>query len=53
MIPNNYNELKNDKEYLYFLRSLKNQYYWYIEQTEDQKTQKAKDLINAIDEELK
>lgn len=30
MIPNNYEALKNDKKYLYFLRSQKDQLYWYV-----------------------
>jgi len=31
MIPNDYESLKNDKEYIYYLKSLKNRFYWHIE----------------------
>ena len=53
MIPNNYNELKKDELFMYFLRSLKNQFYWDIEVVQDQINPKINDLINSIDSELK
>ncbi len=53
MIPNNYNELKKDKEFMYFLRSLKNQFYWDIEVSQNDINEKINDLIKSIDSELK
>lgn len=53
MIPNDYNELKQDKEFMYFLRSLKNQFYWKIEVSQNSFNEKANDLIESIDSELK
>ena len=52
MIPNDYAQLKHDKKFLYFLRSLKNQYYWMIETNLKKIDQKAKALIQNIDNEL-
>ena len=52
MIPNNYSELKHDRKFLYFLRSLKNQYYWMIETNLKKIDKKAKALIQNIDNEL-
>lgn len=52
MIPNSYEELKIDKEFLYFLRSLKNQFYWDIEVIQNQISRRIDDLINSIDSEL-
>jgi hypothetical protein len=31
MIPNDYERLRKDKEFMYFLKTLKNQNYWFIE----------------------
>ena len=53
MIPNNYNELKKDKVFMYFLRSLKNQFYWDIEVAQNDINEKVNDLIKSIDSELK
>ena len=53
MIPNNYNELKKDKVFMYFLRSLKNQFYWDIEVAQNDINDKVNDLIKSIDSELK
>jgi hypothetical protein len=52
MIPNDYAQLKHDKKFLYFLRSLKNQYYWMIETNLKKIDKKAKALIQDIDNEL-
>ena len=30
MKPNNFEELKNDKEFMYFIKSFRNQQYWFI-----------------------
>ncbi|TYA57477.1 DUF6090 family protein [Formosa maritima] len=53
MIPNNYNELKKDKVFMYFLGSLKNQFYWDIEVVQKEINPKINDLISSIDSELK
>ena len=52
MIPNDYAELKYDKKFLYFLKSLKNQYYWMIELNLKRINKNANALIKNIDEEL-
>ncbi len=52
MIPNNYDELKKDEEFMYFLRSLKNQFYWDIEVSQNGLNEMAHDLIESIDVEL-
>ena len=52
MIPNNYNNLKKDKVFMYFLRSLKNQFYWDIEVSENNINAKIDDLLKSIDSEL-
>ena len=52
MIPNDYAELKHDKKFLYFLRSLKNQYYWMIELNLKRIDENANALIKNIDKEL-
>ena len=53
MIPNNYDELKKDEVLMYFLRSLKNQYYWDVEVAKNDLNDKVNDLIKSIDSELK
>ena len=53
MIPNNYNELKKDEEFMYFLRSLKNFFYWNIEMSEKNINEQATEIIKSIDSELK
>ncbi len=53
MIPNDYKELKQDKVFLYFLRSLKNHFYWKIEVSQKSIKKQASDIIKNIDNELK
>ena len=53
MIPNNYSQLKMDKEFMYFLRSLRNQFYWEIEESQMGLNEKVNALIKLIDSELK
>ena len=53
MIPNDYEELKQDKAFLYFLRSLKNHFYWKIEVSQKSINKQASDIIKNIDNELK
>jgi len=53
MVPNNYDELKKDKEFMYFLRSLKNQFYWDVEVSQNEINKKIDDLIKSMDSELK
>ena len=53
MIPNDdYDKLKHDKVFLYFLRSLKNQYYWKIETNLKRIDKNANALLKDIDTEL-
>ena len=53
MIPNDYERLKEDNEFLYFLRSLKNQYFWLNELNQTEINERATDLVKNIDAELK
>ncbi|WP_223034349.1 DUF6090 family protein [Hanstruepera marina] len=52
MTPNNFDELKSDLEFMYFLRSLKNQFYWDVEVSQNEINKKIDDLIKSIDNEL-
>lgn len=52
MIPNDFESLKKDDEYLYFLRSLKNQQYWYAERTNRGAKNMAENLLLMINQEL-
>ncbi|MFD1616614.1 DUF6090 family protein [Gelatiniphilus marinus] len=53
MIPNDYDSLKIDKEYIYFINSLNQQIFWLVEDPLNQAEKKAKTLIELIDKELK
>jgi hypothetical protein len=53
MKPKNYEELKKDEEYLYFLKSLKNQLYWYVRRPLKQATEKSERVLQLIKYELK
>ena len=52
MIPNNYESLKKDDEYLYFLRSLKNQHYWFAERNNQIAKKMAENLLLMVSDEL-
>ena len=52
MIPNDYEDLKKDKEYMYFLKTQKNQLYWYMERNLNIGNYFAENLYNSIDKEL-
>ncbi len=52
MIPNDYEALKKDKEYLYFLRSQKNQLYWYVREPLKQAKIRSENLLSSLDQEL-
>ncbi len=52
MIPNDYEALKKDKEYLYFLRSQKNQLFWYVRQPLNEAKRRGESLLKALDKEL-
>ncbi len=52
MTPINYEQLKRDQEYHYFLKSLKNQLYWYVRLVMDDGLENSEKLIALIDEEL-
>jgi hypothetical protein len=52
MIPNDYESLKNDKQYLYFLKSLRNQFQLYIGQPTNSAILKSEELLTEIENEL-
>jgi len=52
MIPINYEKLKTDQEYLFFLRSLKNDFFWHVELPFRDLENRMKDIIKDIDHEL-
>ena len=52
MIPLDYEKLKLDQEYLFFLRSLKNQMKWLIEEPIISTRKEVLNLIELIDDEL-
>lgn len=52
MVPLNYEALKSDQEYLFFLRSLKNQMKWLIEEPIKSTHSEVSQLIEQIDMEL-
>jgi len=53
MRPLDYEKLKQDTEYLYFMRSLKNQLYWYVRSPLKNASQKGTKLLNDLNIELK
>lgn len=53
MVPINYEKLKNDTEYRYFLRTLINKYNWYVEIQATSMEKAINDLLIVIDRELK
>lgn len=52
MNPIDFEKLKKDKEYLYFLKSLKNQHRYLIEDNIEERFASLKQLLAKIDEEL-
>jgi Family of unknown function (DUF6090) len=52
MIPHDYESLKTDKEYYYFISSLDNQLFWLVENPLNGAESRAKDLLKIIDNEL-
>jgi len=53
MVPLDFEKLKKDTEYLYFLKSLLNQYNWFIESQSNGMLKILIELVNDIDKELK
>lgn len=53
MIPHDYETLKRDKPYNYFLASLDQQIYWLVESPLKQAKGRAEKLLRMIDEDLK
>lgn len=51
-IPNDYEKLKHDQEYLYFLKTLKNYHNWYVDYEFYRIESSMKTLIEDIDKEL-
>ena len=52
MTPNDFESLKKDDEYLYFLRSLKNQHYWFAERNNAIAKKMAENLLQLVNQEL-
>ncbi len=52
MIPHDYESLKNDKEYNYYISSLDNQIFWLVEDPLNKADSRAKSLVKYIDNEL-
>lgn len=52
MKPIDYESLKADREYRYFLETLKNQLYWYVRRPLKQANESSEKLINLINGEL-
>jgi hypothetical protein len=52
MIPNDYESLKNDVQYLYFLKSLRNQFQLYIGQPTNLAIIRSEKLLTKIENEL-
>lgn len=53
MIPNDYESLKTDKEYIYFLKSLKNINSWHMDRMFKLELREIERLIAAIESEIK
>ena len=53
MIPNDFEALKKDKEYFYFLATLKNQMFWFVRNPLNNTKQNAELLLQSINLELK
>lgn len=52
MIPIDFESLKNDQEYRYFLRTLINKYNWWIEMTAITNANQIEDLLMTIEMEM-
>ncbi len=52
MIPNDFEALKKDKAYLFFLGTLKNKLYWYMRSPLGRTKKAAESLLKSIDREL-
>jgi hypothetical protein len=52
MKPLNFDELNNDQEYIYFLKSLRNRFNWYVENNGENMITLLSSILNDIDNEL-
>jgi hypothetical protein len=52
MKPNNFEELKNDKEFMYFIKSLRNQQYWFIITNATKMKKDLNNILELIENEL-
>ena len=52
MTPIDYEKLKDDQEYLYFLKSLKNMRFWHVELEHKSVKKAVVNLLNNIEIEL-
>ena len=52
MTPNDFESLKKDDEFLFFLRTLKNQHYWFAEKNNLDAKKMAENLLLMVNQEL-
>ena len=52
MSPQNFEELKKDREYVYHLKTLRNLYYWLVEFEADNMINAIEHLTGLIDNEI-
>jgi hypothetical protein len=52
-VPNNWEALKKDKEYRYFLKTQQSYFFWYVKLPLDEAKEKADQLLGSISKELK
>ena len=52
MIPRDYNKLKEDHQFMYFLRSLRNQQFWLVRRNAKRIEQDLTSMLKLIDQEL-
>lgn len=52
MRPNDYAALKKDNEYLYFVKTQKNYFFWYVKRPLNEAKEKADNLLGSLNKEL-
>ena len=52
MRPNDFEALKKDKDFLYYLKTQKNYFWWYVKRPLNQAKEKADNLLDSINKEL-
>jgi len=51
-VPNDYEALKKDKEYLYFVKTQRNYFFWLIKRPLNQAKERADNLLGSLNKEL-